>query len=71
LDGQYLFGDHCVGWLRSAPLLDGDLGSVADWEDELGTLGMVTSIDVDHHGEVLVTNLEGDVYRIIPVREGD
>jgi hypothetical protein len=71
LNGQYLFGDHCVGWLRSAPLLDGDLGSVADWEDELGTLGMVTSIDVDHHGEVLVTNLEGDVYRIIPVREGD
>lgn len=70
LNGHYLFGDHCVGWLRSAPLLDRGLGPVTDWEDELGSLGMVTSIDVDHRGEILVTNLEGDVYRIIPVREG-
>jgi glucose/arabinose dehydrogenase len=70
LHGHYLFGDHCVGWVRSAPLLDGSLGSVTDWEAELGTLGHITSIGVDHDGELLVVNLEGELLRIVPVRDG-
>ena len=68
LHGHYLFGDHCVGWVRSAPIHDGTLGGVVDWEHELGTLGRITSIDVDHTGELIVSNLEGDVLRIAAER---
>ena len=68
LHGHYLYGDHCVGWIRSAPLVDGSLGPITDWERELGDLGMITSIDIDHTGEVVVANLGGDVLRIIADR---
>jgi glucose/arabinose dehydrogenase len=68
LYGHYLFGDHCVGWLRSAPLEGEALGRVKDWEPTLGSLGMVTTIAPDGDGEVLIANLEGGVYRLVPVR---
>jgi glucose/arabinose dehydrogenase len=70
LHGHYVFGDHCVGWVRSAPLLEGTLGPVTDWETDLGQLGHITSIGIDHDGELLVANLEGDLLRILPVRDG-
>ena len=69
LHGHYLYGDHCVGWLRSAPHDAGELGSVSDWEGDLGSLGRITSIDVDHRGELLVANLDGDIVRIVAERD--
>lgn len=69
LHGHYVFGDFCVGWLRTAPLLDdGSFGEVTDWERELGGLGQITSIDADHTGELVVTTIEGRVLRIVATR---
>ncbi len=70
LHGHYLYGDFCVGWIRSAPLTDGSLGQVTDWESELDDLGQITSIDADHTGELVVSTIGGDVYRIVPDRAG-
>ena len=70
LHGHYLYGDFCVGWIRSAPLLDGTLGPVTDWESELDDLGQITSIDTDHTGELVVSTMDGVVYRIVPDRGG-
>ena len=66
--GHLLFGDFCIGWVRSAEVHDDGLGPIVDWESQLGTLGMITSIGTDHTGEPLVTTIEGDVLRIVPVR---
>ena len=72
LHGHYVYGDHCVGWLRTAPLYDdGSFGPITDWERELGDLGQITSIDIDDTGELIVTNLEGQVLRIVAVRTND
>jgi glucose/arabinose dehydrogenase len=68
LHGHYLFGDHCVGWMRSAPVEGSGLGRIKDWEATLGSLGMVTTFATDPDGEVLIANLEGEVHRLIPVR---
>lgn len=68
LHGQYIFGDYCFGWMRSAPALDGGLGPVIDWEPMLGKIGNITTFGLDHDGELLVATLDGDVYRITAVR---
>jgi glucose/arabinose dehydrogenase len=69
LYGQYVYGDFCVGWVRSAPIVDGTLGEVTDWEATLGNFGMITSFGLDEDGELLVATFEGDVFRIVPDRD--
>jgi hypothetical protein len=68
LHGHYVFGDHCFGWMRSAPVTDGDLGLVVDWEPMLGKIGNITTFGLDHHGELIVATLDGEVFRIAAVR---
>ena len=70
LHGHYFFSDFCGGWLRSLAYENGQVTEEKDWEPELGRLGTVTSFGTDAQGELYVTTFEGDLLKIVPVREG-
>jgi glucose/arabinose dehydrogenase len=65
LRGHYFFADYCLGWIRSVVLDDNEVFEVVDWtlrrEDRLGN---VTTIGTDRHGELYVTNLDGELWRL-------
>ena len=58
--GWALFADFCQGWVKAFDLGDGSpvIGDVVDG------LGAIQSLGVDGHGEVLVANAEGTIFRI-------
>ena len=68
LHGHYVFGDYCFGWMRSAPVNDGGLGEVVDWEPMLGTIGNITTFGTELDGELLVATQEGNVFRVTALR---
>lgn len=69
LHGTYFFGDYCVGWIRSLRYDSGQgVTDIEDREPDLGLFGNITSLSTDSNGEILITNLEGEVWRIDPVR---
>lgn len=69
LHGEYFFADYCVGWIRSFSY-DPETGmsEITDWEPDLGRLGNITSLSTDGQGEILVSNLNGEVWRLDAVR---
>ena len=67
-DGHYFYADWCGGWIRSFKLVDGEATEQADWSEQLGNVGQVTSISPDANGELLITTWDGGVYRILPIR---
>jgi len=67
LRGHYFYSDYCGGWLRSF-FWDGSVvGETADWTQQVGEIGRITSFGTDGAGELYVTS-GGSVYRIVPVR---
>ncbi len=68
LHGHLVFGDFCVGWVRSAEVVPGGLGPIVSWEPDIGTLGMITTFGTDADGELLVATIEGEIHRFVPVR---
>ncbi len=68
LYGQYIYGDFCTAWIRSAPLEGNTLGAITDWSQDIGRLGQISTFGVDPDGEILVATLEGALHRIIPAR---
>jgi hypothetical protein len=69
LDGHFFYGDWCVGWVRSFEYQDGSVQSEREWE-ELTGIGNLNSFAVDAAGEMYVMNMEGTLWRIVPVRAG-
>ena len=65
LGGHYFFGDYCFGWVRSFAFHEGRLSMERDWSESLGRLGHLTSFGTDGDGELLITNLEGEIWRIV------
>jgi hypothetical protein len=65
LHGTYFYGDYCNGALFSFRYVDEEVIEVSEWLDSLGN---ITTIGTDGNGELLVTNLQGQVQRIVPVR---
>ena len=63
--GHYVYGDFCIGWVRTLKMVDGQATQGRSWENDLGRLGMITSFGVDSNGEILVLNAEGELRRII------
>lgn len=63
LDGHYLFGDYCSGWVDSIVVVDGAVVSHHRWFDA-GTVTGLTSFGIDSKGELYVTTTGGRVYRI-------
>ncbi|MDH3517647.1 MAG: PQQ-dependent sugar dehydrogenase [Acidimicrobiia bacterium] len=68
LVGHYFYSDWCTGFLRSFRYIDGATEE-ADWSDQIGDVGMVTSFGLDGASELLFTTWDGGLYRIVAVRE--
>lgn len=66
LVGTYFYSDWCGGWLRS---FRWNGASAVDHTEWLTGIGQVNSFGVDSHGELYVLTWEGEVGRIVPVRE--
>lgn len=65
LDGFYVYGDYCAGFVRGFFLENG----AATGEAEILTgLGPISSFGVDADGSVLIVSLAGSIRRIVPVR---
>jgi len=65
LDGHYLYGDYCTGWVRSFRL-GGDGGISAETERmPAGTFTGLTSFGVDSSNELYVTTQAGTVYKLV------
>ena len=69
LEGQYFYGDYCVGWVRSLIFDGSEIIAEYDWEADLGRLGHITTFGVDAEGEVLVATQEGELHRIVAIPE--
>jgi glucose/arabinose dehydrogenase len=64
LQGQYLYGDFCKGWVRSIPA-QGAPGAPTDWP-ALSPGGNITSFGEDAAGELYVLTADGGVFKIVP-----
>lgn len=64
LQGVYLYGDYCQGFVRSFRFAGGQATDQHDWQ-ALRPGGNVTSFGEDAAGEVYVLTAQGGVYRIV------
>ena len=64
LQGQYLFGDFCQGWVKSFAAGD-ESPEVAD-QPALSPGGNVTSFGEDGAGELYILTVSGGVFKIVP-----
>jgi glucose/arabinose dehydrogenase len=71
LSGRYFYGDYCFGWIRTLWFSGGRVVEHFDWSGQIAVENGLTNFAVDGHGEIYVLRLEGQVYRIDPVRRGD
>lgn len=65
LEGRYVFGDFCSGWIRSFVLEGGRAVDVREYP-ALAVEGGVASFGEDLDGELYVVVREGRIYRIAP-----
>ncbi len=68
LDGLYFYSDWCAGFLRSFRYDAGTATDHRDWTEEVGRLGDVLTLGTDAAGELYITNGDGFVFRLVPVR---
>ena len=68
VSGHYFYSDFCGGYLRSFLMLDGEPTQQKDWTEQVGRLDAVSSFGIGADGELYVITLEGDIYRLVPVR---
>lgn len=67
LEGIYFYSDWCGAWLRT---FRWDGVSATDHTEWLTGIGQVNSFGVDSEGELYVLTWEGEVGKIVPVRDG-
>ena len=65
LQGTYVFGDFCSGFIRSFRYENSVVGPVTHRTD-LGTVSQLSSFGYDGQGEMYVTSLRGTVFKIVP-----
>ena len=64
LDGHYIYGDFCGGWVRSLVMDEGRVMGEYEWFPP-DTLPFLTSFGVDGSGEIYAIVSSGIVYRIV------
>jgi glucose/arabinose dehydrogenase len=64
LQGVYLYGDYCQGWVRSLRFASGQATDQRDWQ-VLRPGGNVTSFGEDAAGELYILTAQGGVYRVV------
>jgi len=62
LQGRYLFGDFCAGFVRALTLSGEEITSV---DNVLDDVGQISSFGEDGAGELYVLDLGGRVYRLV------
>lgn len=65
LQGTYLYGDYCAGFVRSFKLVNGMSTEQADWPT-LNPGGNITSFGEDAAGELYIMTSGGGLFRIVP-----
>ncbi|MFD1543745.1 PQQ-dependent sugar dehydrogenase [Nonomuraea guangzhouensis] len=60
LQGRFLYGDFCAGWVKAAPVDE------LDKDAEVGRVEQLSSFGEGLDGELYALSLEGPVYRIDP-----
>jgi len=64
LEGLYLYGDYCGGWVRSFRYAGGQATESRDWPS-LAVTGGLSSFGEDPKGDLYITSLSGSLYRIV------
>lgn len=64
LQGHYVYGDYCEGWVHSLRIESGVATDHRDWG--LGYIGNILSFGRDAAGELYILTSLGSVYRIVP-----
>jgi len=64
LQGVYLYGDYCGGWVRSFRYVNGQATESREWPS-LAVSGGLSSFGEDSNGDVYLTSLSGSLYRIV------
>jgi glucose/arabinose dehydrogenase len=65
LQGRYLYGDYCSGWVRSFRYAGGRAAEEMEWPS-LAVGGGLSSFGEDPRGDVYLLTLGGAVYRLVP-----
>ena len=65
LSGLYLYGDLCNGWVRSFRYAGGAATEARAWPS-LSVTGQFSSFGEDARGELYITTISGNLYRIVP-----
>jgi hypothetical protein len=65
LAGTYFYGDFCAGRIHSLVFDGGIVTKHADRAGELGVVSQLSSFGYDAAGEVYVTSLTGQVFKIV------
>lgn len=68
LDGHYFYADFCRGWVRSLVYETGEVHDDGEWVNLDQSL--VTTFATDWTGEMYYANLDGSLWKIVPVRTG-
>jgi hypothetical protein len=66
LNGHYVFGDYCAGFVLSFRLQNGQATDITDWTSAVGDIGRILSFGTDDAGEIYITSSNGRVYKIVP-----
>ncbi len=68
LVGHYMYADWCSVFVSTLRYDGSEVADIVDWTSDLTELGQVTSFAVDHDGEMLTVNWDGEIHRIVPMR---
>ncbi len=68
LHGSYFYADYCGGWIRSLTTDGIAVRDLVDWSPDLGRLGNITSLATDGNGELIVTTISGQIFRLDAIR---
>lgn len=66
LHGHYFYADYCFGWVESQAYQNGEMTMKMDWREDLGRIDHISSFGTDPSGELYLTNLQGELWRIDP-----
>jgi len=64
LQGHYFFGDFCSSNIRSLRYEEGTVRDVTEWKDDLDIDATMTSFGTNIAGEIYVTTLAGQLWKI-------
>jgi glucose/arabinose dehydrogenase len=62
--GHYFYSDFCGGWLRSFRHVEGEVRDEREWFDD-HTFSLPVTIGTDPEGEILLSDSEGRIWRVV------